>query len=53
MLGHYGIGQGLTLAISFKGAHFPKEVFLHAVFFHIRHSVSAARSRLIKSAGNI
>ena len=26
--------------ISFKGAHFPKEVILHAVFFYLRYGVS-------------
>jgi len=28
------------MSISFKGAHFPKEVILHAVFFYLRYSVS-------------
>jgi len=26
--------------ISFKGAHFPKDINLHAVFFYARHAVS-------------
>ena len=26
--------------ISFKGAHFPKDVILYAVFFYVRYSVS-------------
>jgi len=26
--------------ISFKGAHFPKEVTLYAVFFYVRYGVS-------------
>ena len=26
--------------ISFKGAHFPKEVILYAVFFYVRYGVS-------------
>ena len=25
---------------SFKGAHFPKDVILHAVFFYLRYGVS-------------
>lgn len=28
------------MAISFKGAHFPKDVILHAVFFYLRYGVS-------------
>lgn len=28
------------MAISFKGAHYPKEVILHAVFFYLRYGVS-------------
>ncbi|NVO56613.1 IS6 family transposase [Rhodobacteraceae bacterium B1Z28] len=28
------------MAISFKGAHFPKDVILFAVFFYVRYSVS-------------
>ncbi len=28
------------MTISFKGAHFPKEVILHAVFFYLRYGVS-------------
>lgn len=28
------------MPISFKGAHFPKDVILHAVFFYLRYSVS-------------
>jgi putative transposase len=28
------------VTISFKGAHFPKEVILHAVFFYLRYGVS-------------
>ncbi len=28
------------MTISFKGAHFPREVTLHAVFFYLRYSVS-------------
>ncbi|MBR9851930.1 MAG: IS6 family transposase [Rhodobacteraceae bacterium] len=28
------------MTISFKGAHFPKEVILHALFFYLRYSVS-------------
>jgi len=26
--------------ISFKGAHYPKEVILYAVFFYVRYGVS-------------
>jgi len=26
--------------ISFKGAHFPKDIILHAVFFNLRYTVS-------------
>ena len=26
--------------ISFKGAHFPKDIFLYAVFFYVRYGVS-------------
>jgi putative transposase len=26
--------------ISFKGAHFPKDIILHAVFFYVRYAVS-------------
>ncbi|MGZ8931220.1 MAG: hypothetical protein ACXW0O_09545 [Methylosarcina sp.] len=26
--------------ISFKGAHFPKDVILHAIFFYVRQGVS-------------
>ncbi len=28
------------MAIDFKGAHFPKSVILHAVFFYVRYPVS-------------
>ena len=28
------------MTISFKGAHFPKDVILHAVFFYLRYGVS-------------
>ncbi len=28
------------MTISFKGAHFPKEVILYAVFFYLRYGVS-------------
>jgi len=28
------------MAISFKGAHFPKDVILFAVFFYVRYGVS-------------
>lgn len=28
------------MTISFKGAHFPKDVILHALFFYLRYSVS-------------
>ncbi len=28
------------MTISFKGAHFPRDVILHAVFFYLRYSVS-------------
>lgn len=28
------------MAVSFQGAHYPKEVILHTVFFYLRHSVS-------------
>ncbi len=28
------------MTISFKGAHFPKNIILHAVFFYLRYSVS-------------
>ena len=28
------------MTISFKGAHYPKEVILHAVFFYLRYGVS-------------
>jgi len=27
-------------AVDFKGAHFPKSVILHAVFFYVRYPVS-------------
>ena len=26
--------------ISFKGAHFPKDIILYAVFFYVRYGVS-------------
>ena len=32
--------QEQTVTISFKGAHFPKEVILYAVFFYLRYGVS-------------
>ncbi|ATA46922.1 IS6 family transposase, partial [Brucella abortus] len=28
------------MAIDFKGAHFPKNVILYAVFFYVRYPVS-------------
>ncbi|EEE34967.1 transposase [Rhodobacteraceae bacterium KLH11] len=28
------------MTISFKGAHFPKDVILHGVFFYLRYGVS-------------
>lgn len=28
------------MTISFKGAHFPKHIILHAVFFYLRYGVS-------------
>ena len=28
------------MRISFKGAHFPKDIILHAVFFYLRYKVS-------------
>jgi putative transposase len=28
------------MKISFKGAHYPKDVILHAVFFYVRYGVS-------------
>ena len=28
------------MSVSFKGAHFPKDVILHAVFFYLRYGVS-------------
>ncbi len=28
------------MTISFKGAHFPKDVILHAVFYYLRYGVS-------------
>lgn len=28
------------MTISFKGAHFPKDLILHAVFFYLRYGVS-------------
>ena len=33
-------GEWLTVAIDFKGVHFPKAVILHAVFFYVRYAVS-------------
>jgi putative transposase len=29
-----------SLMISFKGAHFPKEIILYVIFFYVRYSVS-------------
>ena len=26
--------------ISFKGAHYPKDIILHAIFFYVRYAVS-------------
>jgi putative transposase len=34
------IRQGQTATISFKGAHFPKDVILHEVFSYLRYGVS-------------
>ena len=28
------------MAIDFKGAHYPKAVIVHAVFFYVRYAVS-------------
>ena len=28
------------MTISFKGAHFPKDIILYAVFFYLRYNVS-------------
>jgi putative transposase len=28
------------MALSFKGAHFPRDIILHAVFFYLHYSVS-------------
>lgn len=28
------------MAVSFKGAHFPKDIILHAVFFYLHYGVS-------------
>ena len=28
------------MTIDFKGAHYPKDVILHAVFFYVRYAVS-------------
>ena len=28
------------MTIDFKGAHYPKDVILHAVFFYLRYAVS-------------
>ncbi len=28
------------MSVSFKGAHFPKDIILHAVFFYLRYGVS-------------
>ena len=28
------------MAVDFKGAHFPKSVIVHAVFFYVRYPVS-------------
>ena len=28
------------MMIDFKGAHYPKDVILHAVFFYVRYAVS-------------
>ena len=28
------------MSVSFKGAHLPKDVILHAVFFYLRYGVS-------------
>ena len=33
-------GGSPTVAIEFKGNHFPKSVFLYAVFFYVRYGVS-------------
>jgi putative transposase len=33
-------GRVTRRAVEFKGAHFPKNVILHAVFFYIRYPVS-------------
>jgi len=33
-------GEWLTVAIDFKGVHFPKAIILHTVFFHVRYAVS-------------
>jgi putative transposase len=34
------IGKGSGFVISLKGAHFPKDVILYAVFFYARYTVS-------------
>ena len=28
------------MTVSFKGAHFPRDIILHAVFFYLRYTVS-------------
>ena len=28
------------MGVSLKGAHFPKDIILHAVFFYLRYGVS-------------
>jgi len=39
--------------ISFKGAHFPKDVILYAVFFYVRHGVSYRDLEAIMEEGGV
>ncbi len=32
--------QDVSVTVNFKGAHYPKSVILHAVFFYVRYAVS-------------
>lgn len=38
------ISEGGPVVISFKGAQFPKDVILFAVFFYVRYSVGEGAS---------
>ena len=38
--------QGVSVTVNFKGAHYPKSVILHAVFFYVRYVLVVHRSRL-------